>query len=303
MGDKIIGIDIGGTNLRVSLIENYKIKQYIKIRTPREKSAFISELFNLIDKIITNDVKGIGVASPGPLKDGIIQNPPNLKFLHNFNLKKALEQRFRKKVVLENDAKCVALAELYLGCKKNNFIILTLGTGVGGGIIINKKLYRGGGYAGELGHIILDNGEDFESLAASKALKRLTKEAFGRELLVNELLKMKNGTYNSLEKEPSERLRTSVRSFQVNTKEKARKILDEISMYLGQGIASLINIFDPEIVVIAGGIRETGSSFLNMIKKQVEKYSILPKKTKIEWSRLEHPGTLGASLLISENIK
>lgn len=274
-GSKIIGVDIGGTNLRVSLIENYKIKQYVKVKTPRDKSLFVSELFNMIDKIITNDVKGIGVASPGPLKDGIIKNPPNLKFLHNFNIKKALEQRFRKKVVLENDAKCVALAEIYLGCRKKNFIILTLGTGIGGGIIINKKLYLGGGYAGEFGHIILDDGKDFESLAASKALKKLTKDAFGRELLVNELLKMKN--------------------------EKARKIVSEISMYLGQGIASVINIFDPEIVVIAGGIRETGLSFLNMIRKQVKQYSVLPKKTRIEWSALEHPGTLGASLLISEN--
>ncbi len=271
-GNKIIGIDIGGTNLRVSLIENYKIKQYFKIKTPGEKSVFVSELFSLIDRIIENDVKGIGVASPGPLKDGIIRNPPNLKFLHNFNLKKALERRYKKKVVIENDAKCVALAELYLGCKKNNFIILTLGTGIGGGIIINKKLYTGEGYAGEFGHIILDNGKDFESLAASKSLKKLTKDAFCRELLVSELLKMKN--------------------------EKARKILDEISMYLGQGIASLINIFDPEIVVIAGGIRETGSPLLNMIRKRAEQYSILPKKTKIEWSGREHPGTLGASLLI-----
>ena len=123
-----------------------------------------------------------------------------------------------------------------------------------------------------MGHIILDHGNDFETLAASKALKNLTKKAFGRELLVSELLKMKN--------------------------EKAKNILEEISMYLGQGIASLINVFDPEIVILTGGMRETGPTFLNMIRKQAKKYIILPKETKIEWTKVDHPGVLGASYLI-----
>ena len=69
-------------------------------------------------------------------------------------------------------------------------------------------------------------------------------------------------------------------------------------MHMGQGIGSLINVFDPEIVILAGGVRETGSVFLNMIKKEAKKYSVLPRTTPIQWSKLNHPGTLGASLLI-----
>jgi glucokinase len=209
-----------------------------------------------IFSLMAEDVKAIGVGSPGPLKNGIIQNPPNLPF-RNFNLKKYLEMQFKKRVVIENDAKCVAIAEANLGCRKKNFIILTLGTGIGGGIIINGKLYKGDGNAGELGHIILDNGKDFESLWKEKGGK--IKELF-------------------------------------ENKEKEK--LKIVSKYLGQGIASLINVFDPEVVIIAGGVRENGNRFLNMIKKEVKKYQIIPRNVEIKFSKLEHPGILGASLLV-----
>jgi glucokinase len=256
MGDKVIAIDLGGTNLRTALVEKNKIKKYIKKKTPKNKNDLLREMVDSISCLMTKDVKAIGVGSPGPLKNGIIQNPPNLPF-RNFNLKKYLEMQFKKRVVIENDAKCVAIAEANLGCRKKNFIILTLGTGIGGGIIINGKLYKGNGNAGELGHIVLDNGKDFETCWKEKGKK------------IKEL-------------------------FENNEKEK----LQIVSKYLGQGIGSLINVFDPEIVIIAGGIKENGSRFLNMIKKEVKKYQIIPRNVEIKFSRLEHPGILGASLLV-----
>ncbi len=271
-GKKIIAIDIGGTNVRVSLVKDKKILKYIKKPTPKTTQEIIKELFSLIDSLIDKDVKGIGIGCPGPLKNGVIQSPPNLPF-RNFNLKKTIQDKYKIKTIVDNDAKCVALAEYNYGFKKKDFIVLTIGTGIGGGIFINGKLYRGSsGYGGELGHIIIDNGKTFEEFAASKNLKKLTYEAFGKEMLIKELFKIKNN--------------------------KAKKILDELSEYIGQGIGSLINIFDPEIVVISGGIKENGPAFLNMIRKKAGKYSILPKKTRIEWIKLDHPGTLGASLLI-----
>tara|TARA_Y100000310_G_scaffold344591_1_gene458183 strand:- start:10424 stop:11245 length:822 start_codon:yes stop_codon:yes gene_type:complete len=273
MAGNKIGIDLGGTYLRVALIRNNKILKYIKKKTPSEKNKLIQELFNTISEL-TNENKnitGIGIASPGPLKDGIIKNPPNLP-LQNYNLKKEIQKKFKKRVEVENDASCVALAESKLGCKRNNFIILTLGTGIGGGIIINNELYLGQGYAGEFGHIILNNGEYFENLAAWKKIKKITKQKLGKETLIQDLIKSKNP--------------------------KAKKILNEITMYLGQGIASLANAFDPEIVIISGGVRETGLPFLNMIKKQAQKYNSLPKKVPISWTKLDHPGVLGASLLV-----
>lgn len=270
---KIIAIDLGGTYLRVSLIRHNKILKYIKKQTPKDKKTLLKELFSTIDELMDKSVKGIGVSSVGPLENGIIRNPPNL-VLQNFNLKKALEKRFRVRVEVENDANCVALAESKFGVGKGkrNLIVLTLGTGIGGGIIINNELYKGQGYAGELGHIILDKGEYFENLASWKRIGKLTKQKFGKELWLNELIKMKD--------------------------KRARKIIQELNMYLGQGIASLINIFDPEVVILGGGMREAGASFLNMIKKQTEKYTSLPKKPNIMFAKLKHPGSLGASLLL-----
>ncbi|MFA5174016.1 MAG: ROK family protein [Candidatus Pacearchaeota archaeon] len=267
--NKIIAIDLGGTNLRVALVENNKIKEYIKKNTPKEKDLLIKEIDDSISQLMVKGVKGIGMGSPGPLENGIIKNPPNLP-LKNFNIQKHLESKFKKRVVLENDAHCVALAELKLGCKKKNFIVITLGTGVGGGIVINKQVYRGQGYAGELGHIILDNGKSFEILW--KEAKEMMKKHFGKEILVKDLIKMNSPESNA--------------------------ILDYIANYVGQGIGSLINIFDPEIVILNGGIKEAGKLLISKIKKETKKYVILPRETPISWSKLEHPGILGASLLI-----
>lgn len=269
VGNEVIAVDLGGTFLRVGIVKNNKITKYIKKSTPRNKDKLIKELFLSIESLINKNIKGIGVASPGPLENGIIRNPPNLP-LKNFNLKEVLQKKFKKKVEIENDASCVALAEAKFGCQKKNFLVLTLGTGIGGGIIIDGKLYKGEGYAGELGHIILNNERDFEDLWKDR--RRLSKKYFSKILLIKDLLKIKD--------------------------KRARKILNETSNYLGQGIASLINIFDPEVIILSGGIRETGDKFLNMIKKQINKYTILPKKTFIRWTKLKHPGILGASLLI-----
>ncbi len=266
---KIIAVDLGGTYLRTALIKGNKILEYTKKKTPKQKDILLIRLFDYISSLMTKDVKAIGIAAPGPLENGIIKNPPNLP-LQNFNLKEKIKKVFNKKTEVENDANCVALAEAKLGCKKKNFIVLTLGTGIGGGIIINGELYRGEGYGGELGHIILDNKRDFENLW--KDHRKLSKKYFGRTLTIKDLLKRKD--------------------------RKARRIAEKASVCLGQGIASLINIFDPEVVILSGGVKETGSKFLDMIKKEAKKYIIIPRAPKIEWTKLEHPGILGASLLV-----
>ena len=267
--NKIIAIDMGGTNLRIAIIQNNKILKYYKEKTPKTSMGIKTRIFELVEDFMSKEVRGIAVASPGPLKNGTIKNPPNLP-LKNYNLKKALQDKFKVPTEVKNDADCVAFAELKLGCKKKNLIVLTLGTGIGGGVIIDGKLYRGEGYAGELGHIILNNGKDFESLAASKRLKKVTTEIFGEPKLFQDLMEMKNP--------------------------KAKKILNEFTEYYGQGIASIIHCFDPEAIILSGGIRECGDQFLRMIKKHSAKYFRLPKKTPIVWSKLNPPGVLGASL-------
>ncbi len=272
----VIAVDLGGTLLRVALVENNKIKKIIRKDTPKSKKGLKEELQNSVYKIIEytkkNNLKigGIGVSSAGPLKNGVITNPPNLNF-KKFDLKKALK-KFKLETIIENDANCAALAEAKLGIKKQNFIVLTLGTGIGGGIILNNEIYRGKGNAGEVGHIVIDNGTTLERLAAGRRIKKICKETYGKELLVKELVNKKDN--------------------------KSKEILDEISMYLGQGIASLINVFDPDAVVLAGGFREAGNKFLKKIKKHTKKNVTNLNKVIITWSKLDHPGILGANLLL-----
>ncbi len=270
MVKEVIAVDLGGSYLRVALVRGRRVVKYFKKETPKTEGKLVCELCDFIQDLMNGNVKGIGVSSAGPLKDGVIKNPPNLP-LKNFDLQGCLEKKFGKKIVVENDANCAALAEAKFGCKKKDFVVLTIGTGIGGGIIINGELYEGHeGYGGEIGHIILDDGKDFEELW--KLNRSLSRKYFGKKLMVKDLLKMKD--------------------------KRAKKILEEISKYLGQGVASVINVFDPEVVILCGGINETGSVFLNMIKRQMRKYVLLPKVTEVKWSQLEHPGILGASLLV-----
>jgi len=259
--NKVVAVDLGGTNLRAALVSEGKILRYMKKPTPKTKDELLNTLVEVISEVFDNEVKAIGMGSPGPLKNGVIQNPPNLP-LRNFNLKKFLQKKFKVRVEIENDAKCVALSEARLGCKKKNFIIFTLGTGIGGGIIINGNLYKGEGNAGEFGAIILDNKKTFEKCW----------QTYRQDFILKDLIKSRDP--------------------------KSIKIIENLTSYLGQGIGSLINVLDPEAVVLMGGAREAGSKFLNMIKKEVYKYVIFPKKTPIIWSKLEHPGLLGASLLV-----
>jgi glucokinase len=268
-GHKVIAVDLGGTFLRVALVQDNKIINYIKKDTPKKKTELISEIEESISSLMSKDVKGIGVGSPGPLENGIIKNPMNIP-LKNYNLKAELVKKFKKKVVIENDVHCIAIAEAKIGCKKKNFIVISLGTGVGGGIVIDGKIYTGKICAGEIGHIVLDRGKFLEILWQEEREKM--KKSFGKDIMVKDLIKMNNRESNL--------------------------ILGRITCYLGQGIASLINVLDPEVVILSGGIRETGEPFLNKIRKEAKKYIIIPHETPIAWSKIEHPGIMGASLLI-----
>lgn len=255
-GNKVIGVDLGGTYLRAGIVKNNRVYNYIKKGTPKKRDELLKLLVECISSLMDEDIKGIGVASPGPLKDGVIKNTPNIP-LKNFDLRGFLKKKFKIKVEIENDASCVAMAEAKLGVKKRNFVIFTLGTGVGGGIIINGELYVGKGMAGEFGNIILDSEKDLEMIWKEK--KYEIKELFDK----NDMKKLEN-----------------------------------VSKFLGQGISSIISVFDPEAVVLAGGVKETGDKFLKIIRKHVKKCSIMPSIPPISWTKLDHPGILGASLLI-----
>ena len=272
IGKEVIAIDFGGTNLRTALVRNYKIINLIRKKTPATKEGILIEMINSVSELMNKNIGGIGIASPGPLKNGIIINPPNIPF-RNFDMKKYFEKRFRIKVEVENDAKCAALAEFKLGAGKGkkNFFILTLGTGIGGGVFIDGKLFNAGDIGAELGSSYLYEGKTFEELAGGVSVREKSRKYLGNEFNISDLIKMKN--------------------------QEAKEIVDETSEYLGRGIGSLINVFNPEIVVLAGGMRVGGDKFLKQIREKTKKYILLPGDYNIVWSKLEEPGVLGAALL------
>jgi len=266
---KVIAIDLGGTNLRAAIVEGKKISAFAQIPTPKTKNELLGKLSSLISERMGKDISGIGMGSPGPLKNGFIENSPNIP-LKNFDLKKFLRKKFNKKIFVENDAKCFALAEEKYGCKKRNFFILTFGTGVGGGIFADGRLVAGKGRAGELGHIIIDDGMDLESYW--KKYKSECEKVYGKNVLLKELM-TKNDPIS-------------------------KKIISELTESLAQGIASLIHVFDPEVVILAGGAHEAGEKFLDLIKSKVKKYVIFKGMPPVRWTSLKEPGILGASLLV-----
>jgi glucokinase len=267
--EKAIAFDIGGTSIRCGLVRGKKILKLNQCDTPKTRKLFLEKIVEMGNEFMTDDVVGVGVGFPSLVKDGAVKNPPNVK-LENFDLKKYLEGKFGKRVEIANDVDCVALAELKLGIKRKNFFVIALGTGIGGGVVIDGELYHGGsGYGSELGHITID-GKNFESLW--KGTKRRIEREFGKGMLVRDLVKMKN--------------------------KKAREILEEAANYLGEGIASVISVLDSEVVILGGGVRDSGNVFLKMVNKSVRKYSFLPKRVGVVFGKIKHPGVLGASLLL-----
>jgi glucokinase len=271
MKRKIIGVDIGGTYIRVGLVVNDKIVNLIKEETPKTANQIINLLIFSINKIYSTDIQGIGVGSPGSLLNGKIIKTQNLPF-KNFDLKSILKRKFKKRIVVENDANCVALAESKLGSKKQNIIVLTLGTGIGGGIIINGNLYNRGGLAGELGQMYLTPNKTFEELVGSKSVSKITKKNFGKALNLTELIQLNNKNSN--------------------------RILRNIAKIYGQAIGNLINIFSPELIILAPSFKDLNNKFLKLLKINTQEYIFTPFNFPIAYCKLKEPGVLGASLLV-----
>ena len=180
MSKEVIVADIGGTHIRFARVKNNKIFDFIKKDTPKNKKDILKEIVEYIKKYMNKNTKAIGISCAGVIENNVIKNSPNLP-LKNVNLKKYLQPKFKKRLKIENDANCAALAEAKFGIKKKNFIVLTLGTGIGGGIIINKELYKGKSGAGEFGEIIINKGKGLEyHYKKSKKNKEKLADILGR---------------------------------------------------------------------------------------------------------------------------
>ena len=283
----VIGVDLGGTNIRAGLVLNNKIikKTEVKTEPNKGKNTVIKNLVKAVNNVMTKDVKGIGIGSPGPLnyKKGLIITTKNIP-LKKVNLKKILEKKFNVPVFVDNDSNCFTFGEaLYGSGKKHNCVIgLTIGTGVGGGIVINKKIFHGRMNAGELGHTSINfNGIKcncgnigcLEEYVSARGIMRIAKGLNAKTPL-------------------------DVYNLALKGNKKATKVFEKMGFYLGIAVVNFVNIFDPDVIIIGGGISNAWKFFSKSMKKTVKERAYVNKNPKIVKSKLKNAAILGSASLM-----
>ena len=278
-----IGIDLGGTKIRGVLADDKGrvIKSYERPTQAHEsRKRIIDNILEVIGTLRVAEVKGIGMACPGfALPNGIMTCMPNIKRLEGFNLKKELEKKTRLKVYLENDANCFALAEHMQGAAKGcrHSVCVIMGTGIGAGIIIDNNIYRGAhGGAGEAGHTkLVINAEvrEVEDLISGPSIVKRYEELSGRKAYSPQIILDKKDKY-------------------------ARRVYDETVFYTGLFFANLVNLFNPETIVVGGGV--SNLPFYADVRRVVNMYAhpFMAKACKIKKHLLgDDAGAIGAAEL------
>lgn len=313
-----IGIDLGGTNIAVGVCDdNYNIvgRASVKTKLPRPAEEIAADMIAAAKAAVENaglqlsDISAAGIGAPGSIdpENGVIRYANNLGF-NNVPIVKLVSEGLGMKVSIENDANAAAFGEALAGVAKgkSDVIAITLGTGVGGGIIINKKIYTGFNYAGaELGHIVIEKGGwqctcgrkgCFESYASATGLIRMTIEAMEADK-ASKMWEICGGDLKEVGG------RTAFDAARAGDKS-GQAVVDKFIDYLACGIASIINIFQPEVLCIGGGISKEGENLLAPLRKLVEKeqytFGDIPK-TQIVAAKLGNDaGIIGAAFLDQE---
>jgi glucokinase len=302
----IVGIDLGGTNLKTALIDlRYKIRNKVFLSTQdfRSKEKLIQAIISSINSIIKENklkkkvILGIGLGLPGPVdeKQGIVHFFPNIPGWKEVKLKSILEKKMGLAVFIDNDAKLMTLAEYRLGRNYGfkNILCLTLGTGVGGGIIISEGLYRGANNAaGEVGHIpINENGPlcncggiaCLEAYIGNNRIKSQGKKLFKREISLEEL---------SILAKRKNRLAT--------------KVWQDVGYHLGIALTGIVNLLNLDAIIIGGGVAGVGRILFDKVRKTVREraMSVQSKHVKIYKAKFRNDaGLIGAAVMVKDALK
>ena len=310
-----LGIDLGGTNIVAGVVDdNYNILATAKRKTncPRPAEEIIDDMAAVAFEAIVaaglkvDDIDAAGVGTPGAIDpvNGIVCYANNLNF-YNVKMAEMLAERTGIDFYIENDANAAAYGEFLAGAGRgtNNFIMITLGTGVGGGIIIDRKIYSGSNYAGaELGHTVISmDGEMctcgrqgcWEAYASATALIRQTKHA---------MIKYPNSIMWELCNKDINNVSGKTAFDAMRKGDAAAKIVvDKYIYYISVGIANNINVFQPEVICIGGGISKEGEYLTTPIREYVngDNYArSIEKKAEIKVAQLGNDaGIIGAAYI------
>lgn len=309
-----LGIDLGGTNIAIGLVDDKgKLisKDSIPTNKDRDYTEIVKDMADLSIYIIKRnsyelkDIKSIGIGCPGTIdsEKGIVIYSNNIKF-NNVPIRSEMQKYIDLPVFIENDANCAALAESVSGAAKGttNSVTITLGTGIGSGVIIDNKIYSGfNNAASELGHTTLilggkectcGRGGCWEAYASATALIRATQDA---------LRENSNSVINKMIKGDMEKIDAKIPFDAAKQGDKIGSMLiDKYIEYLSAGLTNVINAFQPEVLVIGGGVCNQGEYLLEPVNKLVKQNMFCKevRQTEIKVAKLGNDaGIVGAAML------
>lgn len=295
-----IGVDIGGTKVAIAIVNQagtIEAQTVIPTDLSISPEAMINVIAEEVQQIIKyaaipeNEILGMGIGAPGPLdsKQGIITCPPNLKEWVDIPVVGLLQQSFTIPITLENDANAAALAEKWVGAgkKSENFIYMTISTGIGAGIIADGKLLKGlEGNAGEIGHTVIDPSFGkcscgqygcLESIASGTAIAKRGSEMMDKDLSTKEVFDL-----------------------YTEGNVKITDYIESVFRVLGVACVTAINTFDPEKIIIGGGVSKVGDPLFQSIQAYISQYALNPtgRNVKVVPAQLEqNAGVIGAAAL------
>jgi len=315
-----IGVDLGGANLRVVVVN---LENNIVAKTRKKTNAnegrdkvlrrVIDAIYEAIElsRIEKDKIKGIGIGVSGLIdhEKGVCLYCPNIEGWENIPVKRIVEEEFAVDTSVEDSSRAMALAEHWSGVARgiDNFIFVNVGVGIGCAIFIHGKLYRGvGGIAGEFGHMTIDeagprcncgNYGCLETLASGPAISRRARQAI-KEGVVSLIEKLAEGNLENIT--PEIVVEAARRGDKL-----AFNIMEKTGEYLGIGIANMINIFNPELIVVGAGVSQAGDILLEPLKRTVKARALQlsSSMTNIKVSQLgDNAGALGAAIMVLKDI-
>ena len=299
----IIAIDLGGTNLKVALLDlNYNIedREVLNTRSFMKKNGLISGIVHSVNRFIKYnnlskaEIAGVGLGLPGPVdaKSGIVHFFPNIPGWKEVKLRDVLRKRLGLSVFLDNDAKLMTLAEFKLGAAKgfHNVLCMTLGTGIGGGLIINGRLYRGfNNAAGEIGHLPINEKGAYcncggsgclEAYIGNRRIIETARKALGRSITLEELSELA-AKHNRI----------------------AISIWRKVGAHLGFALAGVANLLNLDAIVIGGGVANAGKVLFDSVEEKLKEQamSVPARHVKIIKAKLgNEAGLIGAAIMVKE---
>lgn len=288
----ILGIDIGGTNLVVGAVteDGHEVRSLASEPTgvPDGPDAVIQRIIRMAEMAIARtkaddryaDILGVGIGAPGPLdrKNGIVILTPNLRWT-NMPLRDRIGGPLNLKASLDNDANCAMLGEHWVGAAKGarHAVTFTIGTGIGGGIVVDGKLVHGASdVAGEIGHITIDvngrrcgcgNDGCLEAYASGPAIARRAQEA------------IEAGAQSDMTSRAGEVAKITAQTVfeaAAGGDALADELVRDTARYLGVGIANMLNIINPEVVVVCGGVTKAGDHLFKPLRREVMRRAFKP---------------------------